>query len=52
MHGHVNVRLVYAVDKVNRKYEISTIPMSNTVYRIRHSHIAVEDKLKLKTKKW
>jgi len=50
MHGHLNVKLVYVVDKFNRKYEISTIPISNTVYRIWHSHSAVEDKLELKTK--
>jgi len=50
MHGHLNVKLFYAVDKVNRKYEISTIPIFNTVYRIRHSHNVVEDELELKTK--
>ena len=41
--------LVYAVDKVNRKYEILTIHIYNTVYRIWRSHNVMEDKLDLKT---
>jgi hypothetical protein len=41
--------LVYAVDKVNRKYEISTIHISNTAYRLRHSHNVLEDKMEMKT---
>ena len=35
--------LVYAADKVNRMYEISTIHISNTEYRIRHTHKIVEE---------